>query len=44
MNATLLDPPKETPQVSVCCVNCPAVERLERAIAKLSAEFRCEVG
>jgi transposase len=44
MNATLLDPPAETPQTAVCCTNCPAVQRLERAIEKLSAEFRCEVG
>ena len=44
MNATLLDPPAEMPQSSVCCENCPAVQRLERAIEKLSAEFRCEVG
>jgi transposase len=45
MNATLLDPPPaETPQTSVCCANCPAVQRLERAIERLSAEFRCEVG
>lgn len=44
MKATLLDPPAETPQTSACCENCPAVQRLERAIEKLSAEFRCEVG
>jgi transposase len=44
MNATLLEPPTGTPQRSVCCENCPAVQRLERAIEKLSAEFRCEVG
>jgi transposase len=28
----------------VCCANCPAVQRLERALEKLTAEFRCEVG
>jgi transposase len=44
MNATLLAPPAETPQASVCCANCPAVQRLEGAMERLSAEFRCEVG
>ena len=44
MNATLLDPSAERPQTSVCSENCPAVQRLERTIDRLSAEFRCEVG
>jgi hypothetical protein len=44
MNATLLDLPMETPETSVSCANCPAVQRLERALEKLWAEFRCEVG
>ena len=33
----------ETPETSVSCANCPAVQRLERALEKLWAEFRCEV-
>jgi transposase len=41
MAATLVDLPIETP---VSCANCPAVERLERSLEKLRAEFRCEVG
>ena len=44
MNATLLDLPIETPETSVCCANCPAVQRLERALEELRAEFRWEVG
>ncbi len=44
MSATLLDLPIETPETSVSCANCPAVQRLERALEKLWAEFRCEVG
>ena len=44
MNATLLDLPIEKPETAVSCENCPAVERLERALEKLWAEFRCEVG
>jgi transposase len=44
MNATLLDLPIETSETSVSCENCPAVQRLERALEKLWAEFRCEVG
>jgi transposase len=44
MNATLLDLPIETPETAVSCANCPAVQRLERALEKLWAEFRCEVG
>ena len=44
MNATLLDLPIETPETSVSCANCPAVQRLELALEKLRAEFRREVG
>jgi transposase len=44
MNATLLALPIETPETAVSCENCPAVQRLERALEKLWAEFRCEVG
>ena len=44
MNATLLDLPIERPETAVSCANCPAVERLERALEELRAEFRREVG
>ena len=44
MSATLLEHPTETPETGVSCANCPAVQRLERALEKLRAEFRCEVG
>jgi len=44
MDATLLDLPIETPETSVSCANCPAVQRLERALEELRAEFRWEVG
>ena len=44
MNATLLAPPVESPLTVVCCESCPAVQRLERAMERLSAEFRGEVG
>ena len=44
MNATLLDLPIETPETSVSCANCPAVQRLERALEELRTEFRWEVG
>ena len=44
MNATLLDLPIETPETLVSCVNCPAVQRLERALEQLRADFRREVG
>ena len=43
MNAALLDLPTETPQTPVSCVNCPAVQRLERALQELRADFRREV-
>ena len=44
MNAALLDLPIETPETSVSCANCPAVQRLERALEELRADFRREVG
>jgi len=44
VSATLLDLPIERPETAVCCANCPAVQRLERALEELRAEFRCEVG
>src|SRR3990172_7426138 len=44
MNATLLNLPIETPETLVSCVNCPAVQRLERALEELRADFRREVG
>ena len=47
MNATLLDVPSETAETVVCCGNCPAVRRLERALEELRrevSELRCEVG
>ena len=44
MNATLLDLPIEKPETAVSCENCPAVERLERALEELRAEFRWQVG
>ena len=44
MSGALLDLPIETPETSVSCANCPAVQRLERALEKMWAEFRCEVG
>ena len=44
MDATVLDLPIETPETSVSCANCPAVQRLERALEELRTEFRWEVG
>jgi hypothetical protein len=44
MNATLLNLPIEMPETAVCCENCPAVQRLERALEELRADFRREVG
>ena len=44
MNATLLDLPNKTPETLVSCVNCPAVQRLERALEQLRTDFRREVG
>ncbi len=44
MNATLLEHPADTRETGVCCANCPAVQRLERALEELRAEFRWQVG
>lgn len=44
MNAMLLDLPVETPEPSISCFHCPAVERLERALEQLQRDFRREVG
>jgi len=44
MNAALLDLPIETPETVVSCANCPTVQRLERALEELRADFRREVG
>jgi transposase len=44
VNATLLELPIETAETSVSCVNCPAVQRLERAMEELRADFHREVG
>ena len=44
MSATILEVPVETAKVPTCWANCPAVQRLERELEKLRAEFRCEVG
>ena len=44
MNAAFLDLPIETPETLVSCGNCPAVQRLERALEQLRSDFRREVG
>ena len=44
MSVTLLDVSIATAETAVPCPNCPAVQRLEQALARLQAEFRCEVG
>jgi len=44
MNVTLLDLPVETQGTAVSCENRPALQRLERALAQLQADFRREVG
>jgi transposase len=47
MNATLLEPPRETSETLVPCANCPALQRLERELGELRrqvSELRCEVG
>jgi transposase len=44
MNAMLLEIPSEMPEPLVSCESCPAVQRLERELEKLRAEFRWEVG
>jgi len=43
MNATLVDLSTETAETAVCCENCPAVQRLERALEELRGDFRREV-
>jgi len=40
----LLEHPTETPGAAVSCEHCPAVQRLERALQQLQADFRREVG
>jgi transposase len=47
MSAALLDLPSRTSETFVSCVNCPALQRLERELAELRREvreLRCEVG
>jgi transposase len=44
MTATLLDRPVETRGTEVSCENCPALQRLEQALAQLQTDFRREVG
>lgn len=44
MNAMLQNPPIEAAEPLVPCVNCPAVQRLERALEQLQRDFRREVG
>jgi transposase len=43
MSATLVKMPTDAPE-TVGCANCPAVQRLERALEELRAEFRWQVG
>jgi hypothetical protein len=43
MNATLVDLSTETAETAVGCENCPAVQRLERALEELRGDFRREV-
>jgi transposase len=47
MAATLLELPIGTPEPSVFCTNCPALQRLEQELRELRrevAELRCDVG
>jgi transposase len=44
MSAMLLEHPTGTLETGVSCEHCPAVQRLERAIQQLQADFRREVG
>jgi transposase len=44
MDTMLLDIPTERRETWVSCESCPAVQRLERELEKLRAEFRWEVG
>ena len=44
MDAMLLEIPTDLPETTFSCESCPAVQRLERELEKLRAEFRWEVG
>jgi transposase len=44
MNTMLLEIPTERLETKFSCESCPAVQRLERELEKLRAEFRWEVG
>ena len=47
MSATLLELPSKTPETLVPCINCPALQRLERELGELRrevSELRCDVG
>ena len=44
MSAMLWEHSIETPGTAVSCEHCPAVQRLERAMQQLQADFRREVG
>ena len=44
MSAMLWEHPIKTPGTTVSCEHCPAVQRLERALEQLQADFRREVG
>jgi transposase len=44
MSATVLEHSIDTPETMVSCDNCPAVQRLERALEKLTVEFHWQVG
>jgi transposase len=47
MIATLLELPSKTPETSVPCTNCPALQRFERELGELRrevSELRCDVG
>jgi hypothetical protein len=44
MDAMLLEIPTERPETSFSCESCPAVQRLERELEELRAEFRWAVG
>jgi len=44
MSAMLLEHPTGTLETGVSCEHCPAVQRLERALEQLQADFRREVG
>src|SRR5271157_2624799 len=44
MSAALLEQRIETPETPDCSANCAALQRLERALEELRAEFRWQVG